>query len=55
MSVEAFALLPWYADLFTDDQRATARRRLVEHGFDVDAFLQRQSQSPPGWSVDPDR
>src|SRR5262245_33057340 len=51
MSVEASALLPWYADLFTDEQRATARRRLTEHNFDVDAFLRTRSASPPGWTT----
>jgi hypothetical protein len=51
MSVEASALLPWYADLFTDEQRATARRRLTEHNFDVEAFLRTRSASPPGWTT----
>jgi hypothetical protein len=53
MSVEAFALLPWYADLFTDEQRATAWRRLAEHGFDVEGFLQSRSESVPSWSSRP--
>jgi hypothetical protein len=38
-SVEAYVLLPRYRSLFTDAERATARRRLEQHGFDVDAFL----------------
>ena len=49
MSVEACALLPWYSDLFTDDQRATARRRLSEYRFDVDDFIERRAQHPPAW------
>jgi hypothetical protein len=50
MSVEAAALLPWYEELFSDIQRATARRRLVEHDFDVEAFLRLRSERPPAWT-----
>jgi len=49
MSCEAIALLPWYEGLFSEDERAVARHRLDEHGFDVDGFLQRSSSSPPLW------
>ena len=49
MSVEAAALLPWYADLFTEDERSVARRRLVEHHFDVDTFLRSRTTMPPAW------
>jgi hypothetical protein len=49
MSCEAIALLHWYAGLFSEDERAVARHRLVEHGFDVDGFLQRCSSSTPLW------
>lgn len=49
MSVEACALLPWYSDLFSDDELTTARRRLVEHRFDIDSFLRDRAASPPGW------
>jgi hypothetical protein len=49
MSVEAAALLPWYEELFTATERAVARRRLVEHGFDVAAFLRARTVSPPAW------
>ncbi|RSM86304.1 hypothetical protein DMH04_14145 [Kibdelosporangium aridum] len=38
-SVEASVLRPEYEPLFTDDERATARRRLEDHQFDVDGFL----------------
>jgi hypothetical protein len=46
MSVEAVALLPWYDSLFTDEQRAVARHRLVEHHFDLDAYLSNRVASP---------
>lgn len=51
MSVEAFVLLPWYRGLFTDEQLATADRRLREHRFDVDRFLRTSGQSPPEWAA----
>lgn len=50
MSVEAFALLPWYAPLFSPTEPATARQRLVSREFDVDAFLERRVASPPPWT-----
>ena len=49
MSCEAIALLPWYENLFSDNERAVARHRLTEHGFDVDGFLERSASSPPLW------
>jgi hypothetical protein len=49
MSVEAFALLPWYRELFTEVQQETAARRLREHRFDVERFLRASTQSPPAW------
>jgi hypothetical protein len=33
-----------YAELFTPDELLLARRRLEEHGFDVDAHLRRISE-----------
>ena len=39
LSVEAYALHPRFASLFSESERAAARRRLTSHGFDVDAFL----------------
>lgn len=50
MSVEAMVLLPWYQELFAADEQDVARRRLTEHGFDVDAFVQARSAPPPVWS-----
>lgn len=38
-SVEAWILRPEYVELFTEAERAEARHRLQEHGFDVDAYL----------------
>jgi hypothetical protein len=49
VSVEAFALLPWYRVLFGEDQLATAERRLTEHRFDVEHFLRISTQRPPAW------
>ncbi|WP_018686957.1 hypothetical protein [Actinokineospora enzanensis] len=49
MSVEAFVLLPWYRELFTEEQLETAERRLREHRFDVERFLRACTQSPPSW------
>lgn len=41
LSVEAEVLKPEWHDLFTDEQRAAAIRRLREYAFDVDAYLER--------------
>lgn len=49
MSVEAFVLLPWYRELFTEEQQETAGRRLREHRFDVERFLRASTHSPPEW------
>jgi hypothetical protein len=38
-SVEAWALRPAYLSLFTESERAEARRRLEESGFPVDAYV----------------
>jgi hypothetical protein len=51
MSVEALALLPWYTELFKEEERETARRRLVEHEFDVETFLRVRSSNPPAWTL----
>ena len=49
MSVEATVLLPWYEKLFSDEERTTARRRLTEHRFDVDDFIEAKTLNPPAW------
>lgn len=51
MSVEAAVLLPWYRELFTEDERSKARRRLVDHQFALEAFLERRTATPPSWAV----
>jgi uncharacterized protein with HEPN domain len=50
MSVEAFVLLPWYRHLFTVAERTMAERRLRDHGFDVERFLQQRAADPPDWT-----
>lgn len=49
-SVEAFVLLPWYRDLFTEAEVETAERRLTEHRFDIGRFLRKASVDPPRWT-----
>jgi hypothetical protein len=39
LSVEAWMLRPEFDELFDEDERAKARGRLEDHGFDVDAYL----------------
>ena len=53
-SVEAHVLLPWYENLFTDEDRSVAKHRLEEHGFDVPGFLRAAEQHPPTWSEERD-
>ena len=50
MSVEAFVLLPWYRNLFTEDELATAERRLLKYGFDLERFLRSAADRPPTWT-----
>ncbi|MGF7239464.1 MAG: hypothetical protein ACQSGP_31585 [Frankia sp.] len=50
VSVETFALLPWYQELLGEEQPATAERRLREHRFDVDRFLKRAERAWPAWA-----
>ena len=50
MSVEAFVLLPWYRELFTEDELATAERRLLKYGFDLERFLRSAADRPPTWT-----
>ncbi len=46
-SWEFAVLLPWFAELFTDDDLDEARRRLVLLDFDVDARL--AARTAPAW------
>jgi hypothetical protein len=52
LSVEAFVLLPWYRELFTDEELAIAERRLAICEFDLDSFLRRADASQPVWFTD---
>ena len=52
MTVEALAILPWYASLFHQEVVARARRRLAEYNFDVDAYLANRTANPPTWWQD---
>jgi hypothetical protein len=47
LSVEAHVLLPRFRALFTQRELRKARHRLEEHGFDVDAFLDRIGDGLP--------
>ena len=47
LSVEAEVLRPRWHDLFADEQRAVAMRRLREYGFDVDGHLERLRHVDP--------
>jgi hypothetical protein len=49
MTVEALAILPWYASLFDPDVVARARTRLLDYRFDVDSYLAERCASPPAW------
>lgn len=56
-SIEAWVLRPEYEPLFTEADRAAARRRLTLHEFDVDRYLgelaatDKSSPSTPGDGV----
>jgi hypothetical protein len=52
MSVEAADLLPWYEPLFTEEQRAAARRRLIEHRFPLHKFISERAKTPPPWALE---
>ncbi|HEU5002535.1 MAG TPA: hypothetical protein VFW71_07145 [Actinomycetota bacterium] len=54
-SVEAYVLLPWYENLFTEEERRVAKERLQQHGFDVLGFLRAAEQSAPPWSEGRDK
>ncbi|MBA2719227.1 MAG: hypothetical protein H0U52_08330 [Chloroflexi bacterium] len=45
LSVEAEVLKPEWHELFSDNQRAVAVRRLRDYHFDVDAYLEQLSQA----------
>lgn len=47
-SMEAHVLSPQFESLFSVRDRRKARRRLEDHGFDVDAYLRRIAAEPGG-------
>jgi hypothetical protein len=49
LTVEALAILPWYAALFTPDEVAAARRRLGDYRFDIAGYLSRAAAAAPEW------
>lgn len=51
MSVEALAILPWYADLFAPEVVVRARRRLEDHRFPVAPYLA-AARTPSWWAPD---
>jgi hypothetical protein len=52
-SVEFVASLPWFRDLFTEDELDEARSRLILHDFPFEERLDTFAAHPPDWVVDP--
>ncbi len=48
-SVEYAASLPWFQELFMDDQIYEARTRLTTHEFNLDRALAEETANPPAW------
>lgn len=46
LSVEAKVLIFKYEPLFSEEIRRTAKKRLLQHNFDVDGWLARNSEGP---------
>ena len=51
-SVEFAANLPWFRELFTEDELYEARTRLILHDFPVDEQLAKATTHPPNWVTD---
>ena len=51
-SVEFVANLPWYRELFTEDELDEARTRLTLHDFPVEEQLAAAAAHPPDWAAD---
>ena len=51
-SVEFVAILPWFRDLFTEDELYEARSRLAVHEFPVEEKLVAAAAHPPDWVTD---
>src|SRR5580693_8357582 len=54
-SVEFVANLPWFRDLFTEDELDAARSRLTLHEFPVEKRLAAAAAHPPDWAADCNR
>jgi hypothetical protein len=50
-TVEFVANLPWFRDLFTEDELDEARSRLIAHEFPFEERLAATAASPPDWTV----
>ena len=48
-SVEFVANLPWFSDLFTEDELVEARFRLTSHDFPFEERLAVAAAHPPDW------
>ena len=53
LSVEALAILPDNASLFSDEERSAARRRLEDHRFNVELYLKQAESTRPPWNTPP--
>jgi hypothetical protein len=51
-NVEFAASLPWFRELFTEDELDEARTRLSLHDFPVDEQLAAAAAHPPDWAAD---
>jgi hypothetical protein len=50
LGIESRVILPWYGDLFKAEETSTARRRLLDHRFDVGRYLE-VNRAWPEWAV----
>jgi hypothetical protein len=50
-SVEFVSNLPWFRDLFTEDELDEARSRLTLHNFPVEERLAAAAAHPPDWAT----
>jgi hypothetical protein len=48
-TVEFAACLPWFQELFDEDELYEARTRLILHEFPLDARIRAAMSSPPEW------
>lgn len=53
-SVEYAACLPWFQELFTEEQLYEARTRLITHDYPLDRRLAAAALNPPDWLTDLD-